>query len=53
VLADVTRSVAGWRDVAAACGLAGADTEAMEPAFEHAETELARSLTAGRVDRLA
>jgi serine/threonine-protein kinase HipA len=53
VLADVTRAVTGWRDAAAACGLADADAGAMEPAFEHAETELARSLTAGRVDRLA
>jgi serine/threonine-protein kinase HipA len=53
VLADVTQAVAGWRDAAAARGLAEADADAMEPAFEHAETELARSLTAGRVDRLA
>jgi serine/threonine-protein kinase HipA len=53
VLADVTRAVAGWRDVAASYGLAEEDADAMEPAFEHAETELARSLTAGRVDRLA
>jgi serine/threonine-protein kinase HipA len=53
VLADVTRAVARWRDVAAARGLADEDADAMEPAFEHAETELARSLTAGRVDRLA
>jgi serine/threonine-protein kinase HipA len=53
VLADVTQAVASWRDVAASYGLAGEDAHAMEPAFEHAETELARSLTAGRVDRLA
>ncbi len=53
ILADVTQAVAGWRDVAAARGLAEEDAGAMEPAFEHPEAELARSLTAGRVDRLA
>jgi serine/threonine-protein kinase HipA len=53
VLAEVTQAVAGWRDVAAACGLPEEDIEAMEPAFEHDEAERARSLTAGRLGRPA
>jgi serine/threonine-protein kinase HipA len=48
VLAEVTRAVSGWRDVAASYGLQPADLDAMEPAFEHAESERARALTPSR-----
>lgn len=47
VLAEVTQAVAAWRDVAVSHGLQQEDLDAMEPAFEHAETERARALTAG------
>jgi serine/threonine-protein kinase HipA len=53
VLGEVTRAVAAWRDVAASYGLQQEDLEAMEPAFEHAETERARALTAGLLGDLA
>jgi serine/threonine-protein kinase HipA len=48
VLADVTRAVARWRTVALSHGLRQRDLEAMEPAFQHAETERARALTGTR-----
>jgi serine/threonine-protein kinase HipA len=48
VLAEVTRAVSGWRDVAVSHGLQPADLDGMESAFEHTETERARTLTAGR-----
>lgn len=44
ILSQVTRSVMRWRHVAASHGLRPYDLDIMEPAFEHAETELARSL---------
>ena len=44
VLAEVTQAVASWRRVAASHGLAQADIDAMEPAFEHAEAQRARTL---------
>jgi serine/threonine-protein kinase HipA len=53
VLAEVTHAVAAWRDVAVGCGLQQEDLEAMEPAFEHAETERARALTADLLGDLA
>jgi serine/threonine-protein kinase HipA len=53
ILAEVTRAVAGWREVAAGYGIQEEDAEAMEPAFEHAEADRARSLTAGRLGDLA
>ena len=53
VLAEVTQAVAAWRDVALSCGLQQEDLDAMEPAFEHAETERARALTAGLLGDLA
>jgi len=46
VLAEVTHATAAWREVAVACGLQQEDLDAMEPAFEHDETERARALTA-------
>jgi serine/threonine-protein kinase HipA len=45
VLAEVTRAVARWRHVAESHGLTQRDLDEMEPAFEHAETRLARTLT--------
>ena len=48
VLAEVTRAVSGWRDVAVLHGLRLADLDNMESAFEHTESERARALTAGR-----
>jgi serine/threonine-protein kinase HipA len=48
VLAEVTRAVSGWRDVAVSHGLQPADLDRMEPAFEHAESERARALTPSR-----
>jgi serine/threonine-protein kinase HipA len=45
VLAEVTRAVTRWRTVAKSYGLLQQDLDAMEPAFEHAEGELARALT--------
>jgi serine/threonine-protein kinase HipA len=45
VLAEVSRAVARWRRVAASHGLAEPDIDAMEPAFEHAESQRARTLT--------
>jgi serine/threonine-protein kinase HipA len=53
VLAEVTHAVAPWRDVAVSYGLQPEDLDAMEPAFEHAETERARALTAGLLGDLA
>ena len=51
VLATVTRAVARWRTVAKSHGLLQHDLDAMEPAFEHAETEQARALTKTRSAR--
>jgi serine/threonine-protein kinase HipA len=51
VLAEVTRAVSGWRDVAVSHGLRPADLDGMESAFEHAESERARALTASRPGR--
>jgi serine/threonine-protein kinase HipA len=48
VLAEVSRAVSGWRDVAVSYGLGPADLDGMEPAFEHAESERARALTPSR-----
>jgi serine/threonine-protein kinase HipA len=48
VLAEVTRAVSGWRDVADSHGLGPAELDVMEPAFEHAESERARALTTSR-----
>jgi serine/threonine-protein kinase HipA len=48
VLGEVTRAVSGWRDVAVSHGLRPADLDGMESAFEHAESERARALTASR-----
>jgi serine/threonine-protein kinase HipA len=53
VLAEVSQAVAGWREVAAGHGLPAADVEAMAPAFEHAESDRARDLTAGRLSHPA
>ena len=47
ILGEVTRATRRWREVAAACGLQQGDLDAMEPAFEHAESERARALTSG------
>lgn len=44
VLAEVSRATANWRLVAASHGLTQRDLDAMEPAFEHAEAEQARTL---------
>jgi serine/threonine-protein kinase HipA len=48
VLAEVTRAVARWRTVATSHGLLQRDLDAMEPAFQHAETERAQTLTGSR-----
>ncbi len=48
VLAEVTRAVARWRVVATSHGLLHRDLDAMEPAFEHAESERALALTTRR-----
>ena len=48
VLREVTRAVARWRLVAQSHGLTQRDLEVMEPAFEHAESERARTLTQKR-----
>jgi serine/threonine-protein kinase HipA len=53
VLAEVSRAATGWREVAAAQGLQAEDVDAMAPAFEHAESDRARDLTAGRLSRRA
>jgi serine/threonine-protein kinase HipA len=53
VLAEVTHATAAWREVAVSYGLQQEDLEAMEPAFEHAETERARALTADLLGDLA
>jgi serine/threonine-protein kinase HipA len=45
VLAEVTGAVAHWRSVAASHSLPQRDIDAMEPAFEHAAAERARTLT--------
>ncbi len=47
-LAQVTRAVARWREVALSHGLQQHDLDMMEPAFEHAETRRARDLIEGR-----
>jgi serine/threonine-protein kinase HipA len=44
ILAEVTRSVARWRNVDASYGLQQHELESMAPAFEHPEAELARQL---------
>jgi serine/threonine-protein kinase HipA len=44
VLAQVTAAVARWRVVAASLGLQQRDIDAMQPAFEHAESKRARAL---------
>ncbi len=44
VLAQVTEAVARWRVVAASHGLHRRDIDAMQPAFEHAESKRARAL---------
>jgi serine/threonine-protein kinase HipA len=51
VLAMVTRAVARWRTVAKSHGLLQQEVDAMEPAFEHAESERARALTKIRPPR--
>jgi serine/threonine-protein kinase HipA len=48
VLADVTKAAASWRRVALTHGLMQRDLAEMEPAFEHPESEQARTLTIGR-----
>jgi serine/threonine-protein kinase HipA len=48
ILGEVTRAAGRWREVATSCGLQQGDLDAMEPAFEHAESERARALTSGR-----
>lgn len=48
ILGEVTRATGRWREVATSCGLQQEDLDAMEPAFEHAESEQARALTLGR-----
>ena len=45
VLAKVARAAARWRIVAKSHGLTQHDLDAMEPAFEHAESERAQDLT--------
>lgn len=45
ILAEVTKAVARWRDVARSHGLLSRDMDIMEPAFEHAEGDQARILT--------
>lgn len=49
-LAQVARSVAHWRNVAASHGLQQHDLDIMEPAFEHAETKRAWHLIESRPD---
>jgi serine/threonine-protein kinase HipA len=48
ILAQVVRSVARWRGVAASHGLQRHELDIMEPAFEHAESTVARKLTGAR-----
>ena len=48
ILGEVTRAAGRWREVATPDGLQQGDLDAMEPAFEHAESERARALTSGR-----
>ncbi len=48
ILAQVTRAVARWREVAISHGLQQHDQDMMEPAFEHAEARRARDLIEGR-----
>ena len=47
-LAQVTRAVARWREVALSHGLRQHDLDTMEPAFEHAEARRAWDLVEGR-----
>jgi serine/threonine-protein kinase HipA len=48
VLAQVTRAVARWPNVAKSHGLLQQELDAMEPAFVHAESQRARALTRDR-----
>jgi serine/threonine-protein kinase HipA len=48
ILAEVTRAAANWRRVAQTHGLTQRDLAEMEPAFEHPESQHARTLTMGR-----
>jgi hypothetical protein len=48
-LAQVTRSVARWREVAFSHGLQQHDLDMMESAFEHAEARRAWDLIEGRL----
>lgn len=48
VLAEVTRAVARWPNVAKSHGLLQQELDAMEPAFVHAESQRARALTRDR-----
>jgi hypothetical protein len=48
ILAQVTRAVARWREVAVSHGLQQHDQDMMEPAFEHAEARRAWDLIEGR-----
>jgi serine/threonine-protein kinase HipA len=48
ILAQVTRAVARWPDVATAHGLSQPDLDVMEPAFVHAESQRAQVLMNGR-----
>lgn len=52
-LAQVVRSVARWRDLAASYGLQKYDLDLMEPAFKHAETRRAWDLLRQSVGRRA
>ncbi|MGI8449850.1 MAG: type II toxin-antitoxin system HipA family toxin [Streptosporangiaceae bacterium] len=48
VIANVTRAVGRWRNVARSHGLLQKDLDVMEPAFEHVEGERARAMTKSR-----
>jgi len=48
ILAKAAGAVTRWRAVAKSHGLLQQDLDAMEPAFEHAESERARALTKSR-----
>jgi hypothetical protein len=51
ILAQVTRAVARWREVAVSHGLQQHDLDVMEPAFEHAEARRAWDLIEGQSAR--
>jgi hypothetical protein len=51
ILAQVTRAVARWREVAVSHGQQEHDLDMMEPAFEHAEARRAWDLIEGRSAR--